>query len=104
MTKLCRATPKIVDEFNQQYSLHGFHGVLSLVEDMLEYGRVKKMDDCLWRITTAGYSDDEEICQNLRHILCRFGYLHYVGSLRGGAYYFSEVKHDENIAIVRLKE
>jgi hypothetical protein len=93
--------PDHLDLFNDTYEAYGFYGVLEEVEDMLTYGKVKKKGEGLYCILTAGYSDDEEICRSLIYILSKFGNKHYVGYLRGGAYYFSEIEHDMDIEIIR---
>lgn len=86
----------LIYKFNQIYrtAKYPYIAVLEEVEEMLTYGQVIKKEDGLYCVTTAGYSEDEAICHALVHILCRFGYYHYVGYLRGEAFYFSESKHD----------
>lgn len=91
----------ILTVFNTIYDKYGFHDVLTEVEDRLTYGQVTQKEDGLYCITTAGFSDDESVVRILIGIASRFGYFHYVGYLRGGAYYFSEHKHDNNIEIIR---
>ena len=90
-----------VEKFNIIYKEFGFKGVISDVEDRLTYGKVTEKGPGLYQITTAGFSEDEEILYCLIHILSIFGSNHYVGYLRGGAYYFSEEKHDDNIKIIK---
>lgn len=94
----------LIHHFNATYEEDGFCGVLKEVKDMLRYGNVTKIEDGLYRVSTGGWSDDEDILHNLTHILSVFGHRHYVGYLRGGAFYFSEKEHDLDIEIVRLKE
>ena len=97
-------TNHLINHFNAIYEEDGFYGVLKEVEGMLEYGNVTKIEDGLYRVSTGGWSDDEDIVHNLTDILSVFSYKHYVGYLRGGAFYFSEKEHDLDIEIVRLKE
>ena len=89
----------LVDIFNTIYDKYGFKGVIREVEDRLTYGTVKEMNG-LVRITTSGYSNDEEICHALNHILCKFN-KHYCGYTRGGAFYFCEEKY-ANVEMVRV--
>jgi len=93
---------KQIDIFNYIYDNYGFYGVLDDVKEKLVYGEVTKRDDGLYSISTGGFSDDEHLIHNLTHLLCRFGSNHYVGYLRGGCFYFSEKKHDNNIKIIRV--
>ena len=81
----------LVDVFNMIYDKYGFQAVLDEVEDRLEYGTFKKMNG-LVRISTGGFSEDEDICHALISILCRFS-KHYCGYIRGGAFYFCEDKY-----------
>ena len=90
-----------IEEFNKIYKEFGFKGIIEEVEDRLTYGKVTEKEPGLYQITTAGFSDDEFLVNDLTHILSMFGYNHYVGYLRGGAYYFSEEKHDDSIKIVK---
>ena len=89
----------LIDIFNMIYDKYGFYDVIKEVEDRLEYGSVMKING-LYRISTAGYSNDEDICHALTHILCRFS-KHYVGYIRGGAFYFCEDKYAE-VEMVRV--
>ena len=88
---------------NNLYEKYGFEAVLTEVRDRLTYGEVTLKDDGLYCITTHGFSDDEELVHTLTNILCRFGYFHYVGYLRGGAYYFTKNKHEMNVEITYIK-
>lgn len=94
---------KLIEIFNFIYDEYGFYAVIDEVKDRLKYGMVTDTNDGLYRITTGGYSEDETILHSLIHLLSRFGHNHYVGYLRGGAFYFSTEKHDIDIAIVRIK-
>ena len=90
-----------IENFNRIYKEHGFQGIINEVEDRLRYGKVTETEPGLYRITTAGFSDDTFLLKDLIHILSMFGYNHYVGCLRGGAYYFTENKHEDNIKICK---
>lgn len=91
----------LVDIFNNIYNIGGFDGVISYVENRLEYGYVERKTDDLVLITTGGWSDDEDLIHCLIHICCRFGEKHYVGYLRGGAYYFS--RYDKEYDLIEAK-
>lgn len=91
-----------VHVLNKIYEEEGFDGIISFVEDTLQYGTVKEMEKGLYRISTGGYSDDEDLLHNLIRIDSRFGYRHYVGYLRGGAFYFSVDKRND--AIITINE
>ena len=84
-------TEKLTAHFDNIYrNGGGFIGVLEEVEARLHIGRVIKKEKGLYLITTGGWSDDEEILLSLTSFLSMFGYKHYVGKLRGGAFYFAE--------------
>ena len=93
-----------VKYLNSIYSEQGFIGLINSVENLLTYGKVTNKGDGIYCITTAGYSDDEELCRNLISITSDFGRYHYIGYLRGGVFYFSEKKYDSNIEIKRITE
>lgn len=84
-------TEELTEHFNNIYTNGGgFYGVLEEIEDKLHIGRVTKKGNGLYQITTGGWSDDEELLYSLMSFLSRFGRNHYVGKLRGGAFYFAE--------------
>lgn len=85
-----RMKDKLTEHFNSIYASEGFYGVIEEVDSKLEYGSVEDKGDGLFCVTTGGWSDDEEILDSLTSFLSIFGYKHYVGRLRGGAYYFYE--------------
>ena len=88
----------MVDEvahINNFYEKEGFFGVIEYVEAELQLGRVTKKEDGLYKITTGGWSEDEELIYNLIDFLSFFR-PHYVGYLCGGAYYFSEERYDND--------
>ncbi len=89
----------LIDIFNTIYEKYGFIEVIQEVENRLEYGTVKRING-LFRISTAGHSNDEEICYALTHILCKFN-KHYCGYIRGGAFYFCEEKYAD-VEMVRV--
>lgn len=79
----------MVKVFNSTYEETGYEGVVNLVGSMLDYGKVELLhNDCVM-IVTAGWSEDELIVEALMHPASIFWNKHYVGFLRGGAYYFS---------------
>ena len=93
----------LIEVFNTIYDKYGFDGVLEEIKGRLLYGTVTKKDDDLYRISTGGWSDDEEILHSLTSLPSKFGYFHYVGVLRGGAYYFSEKNHN-NFEIINMEK
>jgi hypothetical protein len=92
----------LVDKFNDIYDKSGFDGVVEYLEDNLQYGDVERKTDDLIMITTGGFSDDEDLIHSLIHITCRFGRKHYVGYLRGGAYYFSRYRKEYDLIEAKL--
>ena len=92
----------LIEIFNTVYEKYGFDGVIEEITDRLKYGTVKKTDTGLYRISTAGYSDDEIVLASLTFFTCIFGYKHYVGFLRGGHYYFSRDRDMDNIEIIQM--
>ena len=91
----------IVDKINEIYNVNGFDGVVEYLEDNLQYGDVERKTDDLIMITTGGWSDDEDLIHSLIYITCKFGKKHYVGYLRGGAYYFS--RYDKEYDLIEAK-
>ena len=67
----------------------GFDGVLEELRHSLVYGSVTELDNGLYRVTTGGWSEDEELLDSINNWTSMFGYKHYVGSIRGGAFYFT---------------
>jgi len=92
----------LVDKFNDIYDKSGFDGVVEYLEDNLQYGDVERKTDDLIMITTGGWSDDEDLIHSLIHITCRFGHKHYVGYIRGGAYYFSRYCKEYDLIEAKL--
>ena len=92
----------LVDKFNDIYDKSGFDGVIEYLEDNLQYGHVERKTDDLIIITTGGWSDDEDLIHSLIHITCRFGHKHYVGYIRGGAYYFSRYNKEYDLLEAKL--
>lgn len=82
----------LIYSFNETYKEKGFKGIIDKMEDLLQYGEITQEQEQLWRITTGGFSEDEQLLHQLVCILSDFSRNHYVGYLRGGAYYF----HEEN--------
>lgn len=76
--------------YNKIYQERGFQGVIRQVELDLHIGRIQWKPNGIVKISTGGGSDDEEILLSLTSFLSRFGHNHYVGELRGGAFYFAE--------------
>ena len=80
-----------VEKINKIYEESGFDGVIGAVVDKLEYGSVRYYpEDEIFCIITRGWSNDESIIYNLVDLVSVFGQKHYVGYIRGGAYYFAK--------------
>ena len=96
----------LYETFNEIYKEEGVNGVIAEIEDRLEYGEVTyDVANGLYCITTGGWSDDEHLLNQLTYILSVFGHNHYVGQLRGGAYYFSENnQYKEEFDVVKLND
>lgn len=91
------------DYFNEIYREHGFKAVIQEIDNILEYGGVNSNGDGIYCITTGGWSDDEYLINWLISPESELGRKHYIGYLRGGAYYFSEQDYyDSNVDIVSL--
>ena len=71
------------------YIVFGFHAVMKYIKGNLHYGKVKQLTPHLYRITTGGWSDDEDIIKNLIGLTSPIR-KHFIGYITGGAYYFSE--------------
>lgn len=80
-----------VEHINDIYKQYGFDGVIDYATGKLsEYGAVREVDKGLWVMVTGGWSDHENWIHCLNDLLCMFGYKHYCGYVRGGAFYYSE--------------
>lgn len=90
-----------VDTINEIYKKDGFEGVISFVEGELELGRITETGDKMYRISTAGWSEDEFLVYVLTDLTSIFGTKHYVGYIRGGAYYFCEEIDDCSFEVVK---
>lgn len=86
--------------FNHTYEYDGFEGVLYELEDKLEYGKIIEKENGIWCITTGGWQHDEEMIESLLDLTSLFGHYHYLGYVRGGAYYFAEKAYELNYEIV----
>lgn len=90
-----------VDSLNNLYKNHGFDGVVNYAKVKLEnYGGVKEENDliCMY---TGGWSDNEFFIRCLNFLTSMFANKHYVGYLRGGAFYYSPEPHDSHVYIAR---
>lgn len=79
-----------IETINTIYEKNGFHSVLLTINDVLKYGQVIQVGAGLWKITTGGWSDDEQQVDELNSFISFFRDKHYIGYLRGGAYYYAE--------------
>ena len=90
-----------VDSLNNLYKNHGFEGVINYAKVRLQnYGGVKEENDliCMY---TGGWSDNEFFIHCLNFLTSIFANKHYVGYLRGGAFYYSPEPHDSHVYIAR---
>ena len=94
---------KLIRHYNKIYKEIGFEGVIDDLHYKLHLGRVIEKGKGLYCIITCGWSDDEEIVDALTHVYSLFACKHYVGYLRGGAYYFAE-DMDNNDFEITLKK
>lgn len=76
--------------FNNIYLEQGFDGVVEFLEEKLEYGSITHKEKDIICISTCGWSDDEDLLHNLNNWTSLFYYKHYIGSIRGGHYYYSK--------------
>lgn len=77
-----------VKELNKMYDNGGFFDVIKAVKRELGYGTVTIPYQLVYCITTSGWSEDEQLLANLTDKASLFGHNHFVGHVRGGAYYF----------------
>ncbi len=89
------------DIINSIYNEYGFRGVINYIERWLEYGELTETQEGLYRITTGGWLEDEWLVGGLTHMRSLFGNNHYVGYLRGGAYYFAENMEDNDFEVTK---
>ena len=95
----------LIKYLNTVYDETGFDGVIDEVKSRLVYGSVSIKND-LHCITTGGWSDDEMLLHTLSSPLTKF-HKHYVGYVRGGAFYFDKTHYndwDYTHDIVRVKK
>ena len=87
-------TKRMTNIINAIYRNEGFEGVIDFIEGMLEYGEITKNKEDVYRITTAGFSEDERLIAALTGLLSKFRH-HYLGYTVGGAYYSHPKKHTQ---------
>ena len=89
-----------IEAINIIYEEKGFDGVIEYSRQKLyDYGVVKEKNG-LVMMATGGWSDNEDYLHCLNHLLSNFGRNHYVGYLRGGAFYYSKDKYNVRTEIV----
>lgn len=91
----------VITIINTIYEKYGFEGVITEIENRLEYGKVKRING-LYRISTGGWSDDEFLIHCLINFRSKFA-KHYCGYIRGGAFYFCEEKY-ANVEMMKVEE
>ena len=94
-------SPIRVDTLNSIYKENGFMGVREYVLGSLLYGDFVKMDDGLYMAFTGGWSEDEDVINDLISLPSMFR-RHYVGYVCGGAYYFVEDPEEEVIVVKKF--
>ena len=80
----------LIKLYNKIYTEKGYNGIIRALKRDLEFGEITFPSDNITRVTTEGWSDDEEVLLALTSFKSMFGYNHYVGKLRGGVFYFAE--------------
>ena len=80
----------LIKFYNRVYQEEGYNGIIRALKQGLEFGEITFLSDNLLQVTTGGWSDDEEILLSLTSFESMFGHNHYIGELRGGAFYFAE--------------
>lgn len=89
-----------IEAINIIYEEKGFDGVIEYSRQKLyNYGTIKEKNS-LVMMATGGWSDNEDYLYCLNHLLSNFGRNHYVGYLRGGAFYYSKDKYNVRTEIV----
>lgn len=83
-----------VKELNKIYDNGGFFDVIKAVKRELEYGMVIHTYKSIYCIHTGGWSEDEQLLSNLTDMASLFRYNHFIGYVRGGAYYFDYNMND----------
>lgn len=95
---------KEISILNNIYEEQGFDGVIDYAKVKLyNCGAVKERNGLIM-MATGGWSENEEFLDCLNHMMSNFGRKHYVGYLRGGAFYYSKEEHNCDTEIVNLKE
>ena len=93
-----------IEAINTIYEEKGFDGVIEYSRQKLyDYGVVKEKNG-LVMMATGGWSDNEDYLYCLNHLLSNFGRNHYVGYLRGGAFYYSKDKYNIRTEIVVIDD
>lgn len=93
-----------IEAINIIYEEKGFDGVIGYSRQKLyDYGAVKEKNGLVMMVT-GGWSDNEDYLYCLNHLLSNFGRNHYVGYLRGGAFYYSKDKYNVRTEIVVIDD
>lgn len=93
-----------IEVINIIYKEKGFDGVIEYSRQKLyDYGVVKEKNG-LVMMATGSWSDNEDYLYCLNHLLSNFGRNHYVGYLRGGAFYYSKDKYNVRTEIVVIDD
>lgn len=93
-----------IEAINIIYEEKGFDGVIEYSRQKLyNYGAIKEKNG-LVMMATGGWSDNEDYLYCLNHLLSNFGRNHYVGYLRGGAFYYSKDKYNIRTEIVVIDD
>lgn len=92
-----------IEAINIIYEEKGFDGVIEYSRQKLYDCGVVKEKNGLVMMATGGWIDNEEYLYCLNHWLSNFGRNHYVGYLRGGAFYYSKDKYNVRTEIVVIE-
>ena len=92
-----------IQNLNNIYKKGGFDAVVEHCKYALEYDGVKEEKDGIVCMVTSGWSENEWLIYNLNHFLSEFGRNHYIGSTRGGAYYYAR-ENAGRMDVVRVSD
>ena len=93
-----------IQEFNSLYKKGGFDAVIEHCKYALKYDGVKEEKDGIVCMVTSGWSENEWLIYNLNHFMSEFGRNHYIGSLRGGAFYYSRERRPVRTEIIKVEK
>jgi len=78
----------------QASDLDGLMAYVRRIWEYVDIGYFEKSDDGIYRLSTGGWSDNEEIISVMQDNYVWWA-LHWLSSRRGGHYEFGRKKHEE---------